>query len=137
MSLLLYSTISRNRGNFKLERVSKEERLSFNKISSFVILIQVLLWVYFITKGVIIDSYMGTADNIALVVLGFTCLYSFISCLFFLSSYGWNWLSVVILFTVVSLSILSCIYLFDVKSSEKFEVTRTDNISAKIVSKGS
>lgn len=94
------------------------------------------MWVYFITKGVIIDSYMNTADNVALMVLGFTCLYSFIGCLFFLSSYGWNWLSVVVLFTVIFLSILSCIYIFDVKSSEKFEVTKTENVSAKIVSKG-
>lgn len=50
MSLLLYSTVSRNRGNFKLDKVSKEERLAFNKISAFVILVQVLLWVYFITR---------------------------------------------------------------------------------------
>lgn len=54
----------------------------------------------------------------------------------FKCTYGWNWLNVAILFTVVFLSILSCIYIFDVKSSEKFEVTKTENVSAKIVSKG-
>ena len=72
MSLLLYSSLSRNRGGLKLDKVSKEEASSFNKISAFVILVQVLLWVYFITKGVIIDYYMSTADNVALMVLGFT-----------------------------------------------------------------
>ena len=137
MSLLLYSAVSRNRGGIKLDKVSKEEASSFNKISAFVILVQVLLWVYFITKGVIIDYYMSAADTVALVVLGFTCLYSFFCCLVFLSTYGWNWLNVAILFTVVFISILSCIYIFDVKSSEKFEVTKTENVSAKIVSKGS
>ena len=136
MSLLLYSSLSRNRGGIKLDKVSKGEASSFNKISAFVILVQVLLWVYFITKGVIIDYYMSTADNVALMVLGFTCLYSFFCCLVFLSTYGWNWLNVAILFTVVFLSILSCIYIFDVKSSEKFYVTKTENVSAKIVSKG-
>jgi hypothetical protein len=136
MSLLLYSTVSRNREGVKLDKVSKEEVSSFNKISAFVILVQVLLWVYFITKGVIIDHYMSTSDNVALMVLGFTCLYSFFCCLVFLSTYGWNWLNVAILFIVVFLSILSCIYIFDVKSSEKFEVTKTENVSAKIVSKG-
>lgn len=136
MSLILYASLSRRRGFGKLDRISKEERLSFNKISAFVILVQVLLWVYFITKGVIIGYHMSTVENIALMVLGFTCLYSFLCCLVFLSSYGWNWLNVAILFTVVFLSILSCIYIFDVKSSEKFEVTKTENVSAKIVSKG-
>lgn len=135
MSMLLYATLSR-RGTVKLDRISREERLSFNKISSFVLIVQALLWVYFMTKGVIIGSHMSTVDNIVLIVQGFICLYSFLCCLVFLGSYGWKWLNVVILFTLVFLSILSCIYLFNVEEAEKFEVSKTDNISAKIVSKG-
>ena len=79
---------------------------------------------------------MSGYDFVALAIIGVSCIHSILGCLVFLSSYGWSRLGKVLLFVVTALSIFSVIYVSNIDRVETFEASNTNNISAKIVSKG-
>ena len=88
MSLILYATLSSRGGYGKLDKLDEKGQSAINKMSAFIIFIQVCFWVYILTVGLAVDDYMVFSDIMALVVLGVFCLYTFFDCLFFFSSYN-------------------------------------------------
>lgn len=119
------------------EKLSKEEQAFENKLSFSIISAHVLLWSYILINGIIVGgNYMSGYDFVALAIIGVSCIHSILGCLVFLSSYGWSRLGKVLLFVVTALSIFSVIYVSNIDRVETFEASNTNNISAKIVSKG-
>lgn len=132
---MLYIYLSRGHSS-KAEKLSKEEQAFENKLSFSIIFGHVLLWSYISMYGIVIGNYMNGLDFMALAIIVVSCSYSVLSCLIFLSSYGWSRLGKVLLSAVVVLSIFSVIYVNNIDKVEKFEADKTDRVSAKIVSKG-
>lgn len=120
----------------KAEKLSKEEQAFENKLSFSIISAHVLLWSYILINGIIVGgNYMSGYDFIALAIIGVSCIRSILGCLVFLSSYGWSRLGKLLLFTVAFLSVLSAIYVYNIDRKETFDAYKTENVSAKILSK--
>ena len=136
MSLILYATLSSRGGYGKLDKLDEKGQSAINKMSAFIIFIQVCFWVYILTVGLAVDDYMVFSDIMALIFLGVFCLYTFFDCLFFFSSYNWSRLGKVLLIVVTSLTIFSVIYTCNIKRVERFDADKTESISAKILAKG-
>lgn len=118
------------------EKLSKEEQAFENKLSFSIISAHVLLWSYILINGIIVGgNYMSGYDFVALAIIGVSCIHSILGCLVFLSSYGWSRLGKVLLFTVAFLSIFSAIYVYNIDRKETFDASKTENVSAKILSK--
>lgn len=132
---MLYIYLSRGHSS-KADKLSKEEQAFENKLSFSIISAHVLLWSYILINGIIVGgNYMSGYDFVALAIIGVSCIHSILGCLVFLSSYGWSRVGKLLLFTVAFLSVFSAFYVYNIDRKETFDAYKTENVSAKILSK--
>lgn len=125
-----------SRSSWKVEKATKEQSKVLTRFSSAFILVNIVLWVKFLSTGFVLDEFSSTLDWISLILLVITSLYSFFCPLMLLDGYDWSLMAKFTSVIAIILSISSLIYVFNVGSIDYFNSDNTQLVDAKVVSKG-
>lgn len=122
--------------SWKVEKATKEQIEVITKLSSAFILVNIILWVKFLSTGFVLDEFSSTLDWISLILLVITSLYSFFCPMMLLDGYDWSLMAKFTSVTAIIIGISSLIYVFNVGSTDYFNSDNTQVLDAKVVSKG-
>lgn len=128
--------VYRSSSSWKVEKATKEQIEVITKLSSAFILVNIVLWVKFLSTGFVLDEFSSTLDWISLILLVITSLYSFFCPMMLLDGYDWSLMAKFTSVTSIIIGISSLIYVFNVGSTDYFNSDNTQVLDAKVVSKG-
>lgn len=123
-------------GSWKTEKVTKEKNSVQIKLSSAFILVNVFLWLKFFYTGFVLDEFSNLLDWISLFLLVISSLYSLFCPLLLLEGYDWSLIARFTSILAILLGITSLVYALNVSSSDNFISSSTQEVNAKVVSKG-
>ena len=123
-------------GSWKTEKVTKEKNSVQIKLSSALILVNVVLWLKFFYTGFVLDEFSNLLDWISLFLLVISSLYSLFCPLLLLEGYDWSLIARFTSILAILLGITSLVYAFNISSSDNFISSITQEVNAKVVSKG-
>lgn len=123
-------------GSWKTEKVTKEKNSVQIKLSSAFILVNVVLWLKFFYTGFVLDEFSNLLDWISLFLLVISSLYSLFCPLLLLEGYDWSLIARFTSILAILLGITSLVYALNVSSSDNFISSSTQEVNAKVVSKG-
>ena len=128
--------VYRSSSSWKVEKATKEQIEVVTKLSSAFILVNIVLWVKFLSTGFVLDEFSSTLDWISLILLVLTSLYSFFCPMMLLGGYDWSLMAKFTSVTAIIIGISSLIYVFNVGSTDYFNSDNTQVLDAKVVSEG-
>lgn len=123
-------------GSWKTEKVTKKKNSVQIKLSSALILVNVVLWLKFLYTGFVLDEFYNLLDWISLFLLVISSLYSLFCPLLLLEGYDWSLIARFTSILAILLGITSLVYAFNISSSDNFISSSTQEVNAKVVSKG-
>ena len=123
-------------GSWKTEKVTKEKNSVQIKLSSAFILVNVVLWLKFFYTGFVLDEFSNLFDWISLFLIVISSLYSLFCPLLLVEGYDWSLIARFTSILAILLGITSLVYALNVSSSDNFISSSTQEVNAKVVSKG-
>ena len=123
-------------GSWKTEKVTKEKNSVQIKLSSAFILVNVVLWLKFFYTGFVLDEFSNLFDWISLFLIVISSLYSLFCPLLLFEGYDWSLIARFTSILAILLGITSLVYALNVSSSDNFISSSTQEVNAKVVSKG-
>lgn len=123
-------------GSWKIGKVTKEKNSVQIKLSSSLILVNIVLWLKFFYTGFVLDEFSNPFDWISLFLLVISSLYSLFCPLLLLEGYDWSLIARITSILAIILGIASLVYALNVSSSDNFISSIAQEVNAKVVSKG-
>lgn len=123
-------------GSWKTEKVTKKKNSVQIKLSFAFILVNVVLWLKFFYTGFVLDEFSNLLDWISIFLLVISSLYSLFCPLLLLEGYDWSLIARFTSILAILLGITSLVYALNVSSSDNFISSSTQEVNAKVVSKG-